>query len=406
MKTLKTIWEALVRFFTDTPKALIDNVAEISVMRHTKTGQYKETTKNRQKTSPPKEITSMGMLLENLDETFATLRLPHDKFSWIPRERFLGLRKMGVHVVNLAGSSNHYDTDSTVQANRILPSMICVSFGASKYDNDNVMYPAIIFAIKENRLPAYVSKCSGQHYLFGMGFKMFVDSTNKRKKELFWIGGYMTVCPDGSLHLHQEIKSRQHTIKTSNAVSRRASGKTITYTTKSWSKSSLAIDYDTDHPGKGESICKREFADAMNWWIARENNWSVAVKKNGERVTFAIPKNLTSQFFKDRIKVTNENGKTRPIIHYVNSHERVKGEAKTIVREHIRGLSEFDWKGYDCRVTAPKFNGVLSSGFVLDGIVFEDGENMPKKGFIDESKLGALLAEAEDGKYFDNKKSA
>jgi len=137
----------------------------------------------------------------------------------------------------------------------------------------------------------------------------------------------------------------------------------------------------------------------MNWWISREENWSVAVKKAGERITFAIPKKLTAQFFKDRIKVTNDAGSTKRIIHHVREHEREVGEGKTTVKEHIRGLANFDWKGYDCRVTAPKFNGFLSSDWILEGQVFDDVDSIPQKGWIGESKMGAILADMEEGRY-------
>ena len=405
MSMLKAVWEAIMRLFagtTNDASGLVDSVPtteapEIPAAKDAPMPEEKTEVKKPKK-QRAKELVSMSALLGSLDETFAALRLPFGKLSWIPRAKVVGLRKMGVYVVHPAYHDTVLMSATTVPANRILPAMLCVSFGWSKRDNNEEIYPAVLFAMKENKLPAEVSKCAGQHYLFGVGFKLGAASKNDTNKELFWLAGYMTARADGSLYLHQELKPRQHTIKVSNPATRRAVGKTMTYTTKAWGKASLAQLYDEATRAEGERICINEFAAAMNWWIAREENWSVAVKKDGERITFAIPKELTARFFKDRIKVTNENGVTKRIIHYVNAHERATAEGKTTVREHIRGLAEFDWKGYGCRVTAPKFNGVLSTEFTLEGTVFEDDEEVPKTGWVDMSKVGAMLADVEEGR--------
>ena len=405
MSMLKAVWEAIMRLFVGMPPDAIGLVEAVPATKYLEVPAAKEapTPEEKAKAKKPraqraKEMVSMGALLGSLDETFAALRLPFGKLSWIPRARVVGLRKMGVHVVHPAYHDTALMSATTVPANRILPAMLCVSFGWSKHDNSGQIYPAVLFAIKENKLPAEVSKCAGQHYLFGVGFKLGATSENDTNKELFWVAGYMTARADGSLYLHQELKPRQHTIKVSNPATRRAVGKTITYTTKAWGKASLAQLYDEATRAEGERMCVNEFSTAMNWWIAREENWSVAVKKNGERITFAIPKELTARFFKDRIKVTNENGVTKRIIHFVNAHERATSDGKTTVKEHIRGLAEFDWKGYGCRVTAPKFNGVLSTEFTLEATVFEDDEELPKKGWVDISKVGSMLADVEEGR--------
>ncbi len=404
MSMLKAVWEAIMRLFSGAPDASAahdaTDVAEVCTptIKPQEPPQATVAKPKKQRAPRAKELASMGDLLASLDETFAALRLPFGKLSWVPRKRVVGLRKMGVHVVHPAYHDTVLMSSTTVPATRILPAMLCVSFGWSRRDNNDGIYPAVLFAMKENKLPAEVSKCAGQHYLFGVGFKLGATSENDSNKELFWLAGYMTARADGSLYLHQELKPRQHTIKVANPATRRAVGKTMTYTTKAWGKASLAQLYDEAARTEGESICVNEFAAAMNWWLAREENWSVAVKKDGERITFAIPKELTARFFKDRIKVTNERGATKRIIHHVSAHERATAEGKTTVKEHIRGLAEFDWKGYDCRVTAPKFNGVLSSEFTLAGEVFDDDEPLPPTGWVDMSKVGAMLADVEEGR--------
>lgn len=404
MSMLKAVWQAIVRLFVGKTNDARGLVEPVLATKAPEIPAYKapipeEKTKGKKpRAQRAKELISMGSLLESLDETFAAMRLPFGKLSWIPRSKVVGLRKMGVHVVHPAYNDTRLMSSTTVPANRILPAMLCVSFGWSRRDNSLGAYPAVLFATKENKLPAGVSSCAGQHYLFGAGFKLGIASENDTNKALYWLAGYMTVRADGSLYMHQELMPRQHTIRVSNPSSRRAGGKTITYTTKAWGKASMAQLYDEAAGSEGERICISEFAVAMNWWIAREENWSVAVKKCGERITFAIPKELTSQFFRDRIKVKNENGVTKRIIHYVSAHERETSEGKTTVKEHIRGLAEFDWKGYDCRVTAPKFNGSLSTNFTIAARAFDEDEELPKKGWIDMPEVGSILSDLEEGR--------
>ena len=66
------------------------------------------------------------------------------------------------------------------------------------------------------------------------------------------------------------------------------------------------------------------------------------------------------------------------------------------VREHIRGLSVFDWSGYKCVVTAPEFHYAASIKFDLapdlEGVDVED----VSKGYMGMSKVGHLLAQRED----------
>lgn len=394
---LRTAWEAIVRFlFAASLQQRATNAVEMVDTVITTDDVAKDAVArsvSRQRVKRPAELSSMRELLENIDETFSALRMPFDKLSWVHRCNVAGLKKLGVHVVHSDGIGR---VDTIQQADRILPAMICVSYGLSKKDDDDRMYPAVFFAIKQKKLPAEVSKCEGQHFLFGMGFKADIDKKAVNKK-LFWVSGFITVRSDGTAHLHHELRARNHTIKISNPAARRASGRTLTYTTKSWGKASLAEMYEEKYQGEGERVCIENFIFSMNWWIAREERWSVAVKKDGERITFSVPKELTARFFKDRIKITNENGETKRIIHYVNSHERVMADRRTIVKEHIRGLSEFYWKGYSCYVTAPKFNGYLSTEFNLEGDELEEEEGNDEVEWIDMSKVGMMLADREEG---------
>lgn len=411
MSMLQSVWQAIMRVFgvVQPPNPALalslrgihdGGAAAICAPPHPTQEPLPAANAKKPRAPRARELASMGDLLASLDETFAALRLPFDKLSWIRRDRVIGLRKLGVHVIHPASQDTAFMQAITVPPRRILPAMLCVSFGWSRSDNSEHTHPAVLFAVKESKLPAGVSKHAGQHYLFGAGYKVGVDSANDTHKNLLWLSGYITVRADGSLYLHNELSTSKHTINVSNPATRRAVGRTLTYTTKAWGKASLSQMYDNATRTEGDRICVNEFAIMMNWWLARADNWSVAVKKSGERITFAIPKELTARFFTNRIKVTNSNGVTKRIIHHVRSHERETAGGVTTVKEHIRGLAEFDWNGYGCRVTAPKFNGFLSTDFTLAGTVSDDDE-IPS-GWIDESKIGAILADLEDGRLTPN----
>jgi hypothetical protein len=126
----------------------------------------------------------------------------------------------------------------------------------------------------------------------------------------------------------------------------------------------------------------------------RDSRWNVVVKKNGERVTFGVDNSQTSYYFKDRDKsVKTATGQTKKIVHYVKKHERKVNDKTTVVKEHIRGLQEFDWAGYHCQVISPKFQAQTAATFTAPG---EDGSSMEPSNVVYLSKVGKMLADAEE----------
>ena len=83
-------------------------------------------------------------------------------------------------------------------------------------------------------------------------------------------------------------------------------------------------------------------------------------------------------------------------MHYVKEHERKYGDKTTIVKEHIRGLQEFEWAGYQCHVVSPKLQASTSAGFTVPSEDVEDDDNI--NNIIYFSKLGKILADNEERK--------
>ena len=120
----------------------------------------------------------------------------------------------------------------------------------------------------------------------------------------------------------------------------------------------------------------------------------MAVKKDGERITFAVDKSLTKKYFADRDKtIKTPSGQNKKIVHFVKAHDRDYGGKITKVREHIRGLNSFSWKGYQCLVSAPEFQGLVTAECDISG---SEEENLGTKEYIATSLLGLKLAAAEE----------
>jgi hypothetical protein len=75
----------------------------------------------------------------------------------------------------------------------------------------------------------------------------------------------------------------------------------------------------------------------------------------------------------------------------VREHTRSNG---TVVKEHIRGLREFDWKGYHCVVTAPKFNGHLFTQMPIDPV--EVDKDFDPAVFMSTEMMAERMAAMED----------
>jgi len=361
--------------------------------------QPEPTKKTRRKKA--KELATLGTLLDTLDDSFSTLSLPHSEISTVHKNTAIGLRKMWVHVPH--PPKEEWIKLPLIPMDKALPAMFCVHSGFRPEDEPkNALLPVFIFGVRHKKLTCYLDKAVGVHYEFGAAFRATSTATSTTKK-LFWAHGWMTVAKDGKVHLHKELQATACRVPSRNPVSRHNKGRAISYYKKEWQKPWLQTSLDEAILEKGipndgmfgGQALKMEFANALVWWMERDSRWSVSVKRNGERVTFGVPKELTSRFFKDRDKtVKTASGATKRIIHFVREHDRDVGSKVVSVKEHIRGEADFVWNKYVCHVTAPGFNGKLSTKFTHGAE--EETEILNTKDTIDISKVGKLMADVED----------
>ena len=88
-------------------------------------------------------------------------------------------------------------------------------------------------------------------------------------------------------------------------------------------------------------------------WQTEENLYSmirVTAVKDGMTAVFSVNIHRTAYFFQDRDIELTDDGKRKRIFHFVRPHTRHDGST---VKAHFRGENEFNWAGYQIRITVP-----------------------------------------------------
>lgn len=349
----------------------------------------------------PRDTTTkatLAELLDGLDATFKTMKLEIDSLSWLHKDAIVGLKRMGVYVPVPWEMEYKRIEDLRVDVSRKFPALMAVSFCLErdwKPGEEDKVYANTMFAIKRDSLPYYCTPIPGVVYEFGFSYRF-------SGKKNFWIQCYVVVNREtGAISICDELSSVSHTIKVKNR--RKTEGNVKTFTTRKWMPAAL-VRPDTRAIEERTEWVQNSFVAMLNWWNDRDLRWSVGVRQGKDRVIFSIEQADTKTYFADRDKtVKAADGRAKKIIHYVREHERVTATKTTTVREHIRGIREFDWGNYHCIVTAPKFHKtMLSSEFTL-GSLGEDDIAACTEKTVSGAKVGQLLADYEE---MDRRKSA
>lgn len=322
---------------------------------------------------------TLGELLDHLDHTFNAYKVSTYSSGWLTQDEIVGLKKLGAHVPNPWQTIWHDDANKLKVNPKNLPAMMFIAMPSDheRANKRNQVCPDFMFGIKHKKLPWNVEKISGVPYKIGMAYRM--------EKKLFWICAWVVVHRDGSYEF-----CREHTVKSVYVT--KGKNKGYAYNKKAFVKGALVED-EEESKRNGELGAKNFFKWMLDWWQGRTERWSVAVKKSGDRVTFAVDKSLTKKYFADRDKtIKTATGRNKKIVHFVKEHERDYKGKKTIVKEHIRGVNEFTWKGYNCLITAPEFQSLVTAQFNASAYEVDEDD----KDYISASKMGHLLAREEE----------
>lgn len=309
---------------------------------------------------------TLADILGKVNEAFsiATLQLDNSTTSPISKDTLRGLRAMGPWVP-FGSPWLSQDNESFDFASRKWPALLYVSRGYASddydgYDSENKQYGfvAAAYAVRLQRQPWNVERIDGMSYEFGMGFRY--------KKAISWIISHVTVIPSvRQIHVCAERTARDINIsKRSGAYTRVEWIIPALYGQSQWGA----------HKDERAAVLADVFTNTLTWWRRRDERWTVGLRDlRNDRVSFSIENADAKHFFKDRgLEAIAADGKRKRIIHLVTEHQRVTSQGHTTVREHLRGLRAFNWRGYGVSITAPKFHTWKIHSFDLPAVDEDD----------------------------------
>ena len=381
---IKKLFQYILRFFR---KEVKPEVTEQPIKAEVKK-------KRKKYTSHKEEHATFSQLLDGIESTFESYRFPRMDTSWLDRDAIIGLRKLGSHVPSnwkqKVDRENAIEDEIRCENLEKLPALMCVSIGYKLRSVEEGGLPAkFVFAIKHKKLPWNVGYKPGTPYLFG--------SAHEQDGKLHWIYMWITVNRhSGRIEVCPELRPSYSYIPSKNPASKRGDGVLRKVMRQQWMPPNFLSGLVDKTVDQARIDHKLLFVTILDWWVKREEQWNVIVKHNGERLTFSVPDDQTKFYFKDRERVVNENGNSKKIVHYVKEHDRIYGKKVAVIKEHIRGLRQFNWKGYNVQVVSPKLQANTSSTFTPGG---DDVEEMKESNVVYLSKLGKMLADAEEMRF-------
>ncbi len=347
--------------------------------------------RSKSKTQVQPDMENFSQLLEGLENSFHTMQVPQMKGSWLERREVSAIKKLGVYVPNPFGLE--ITKNPMLPVGGPFPSIASAMFVPKSGDRVGFFSPRFTYAIKSPRLPAGVEPTKGVPFKFGMCFDVNKDEKGaSMSSKMFWMWCWIVIRPDGSLRIPHEM--RQFANKVVRKQKHKDEPAKVTINTRRWCLPSLAMADEGRDQAEHENFMLCTFRQLLLWWGSRGDQWSVGVRKDGHRVCFSIAPEHTSAYFSDRDTVVNVDGKPKKIIHFVREHTRITGAT---VKAHVRGLREFDWKGYHCTVTAPRLNGAILTNFLLDPLEVDRADKSPQNLQIDQ--VATMLADHEDAGF-------
>lgn len=238
----------------------------------------------------------------------------------------------------------------------------------------------------------YVTRKKGVPYKFGLAYQTG-EEKNVNNQKLFWLFCWIVVDPvSGEVTFCKERRTEFINVKTKHGNEH--------YPSTKWCIPEMLINHEDikNTLKEREKIFTSLFCNIFNWWNSRVDQWSVSIKKDNERITFSIEKDLTKKYFADRDKsIKTATGRAKKIFHYVKAHERHYESGKVAkIAEHTKGLDEFDWLGYHCKITAPEFKGLATSEIDISAV--ETDTNCKRaKEYISSMAFVKQLVDLEDG---------
>jgi hypothetical protein len=346
--------------------------------------------------APKKKRTRLGDwdwtlsdLLDSLDTTFEGLTKRIPRGAGLDRDSRTAFRKLGPLVVE---NGKAYRIGALVDAPEKIPTFIFVSMSTggnpeTHNDDDTRYYPEFVYIQRMKGVPYNVELTTGIVCQVSVGIRVAWSAKEQRvhgASRTYWCSGYASVDrATGVITMLQYRHPEWHEI-------RHRRGAPSHIRRESFDHGSIIYEKHTP----------QEVAEFVGWAIDAHQrigiSWTVGVRKSGARATFLVGPNRTKYYFKDRDRTALcPDGSRRRIVHYVKEHQRIRDGKTSTVHEHIRGASRFTWNGFECAVTAPKFNVFDARTFTAGGVDMEASEPIPA-GLVSTGEAAGILADRED----------
>jgi hypothetical protein len=302
-------------------------------------------------------------LLDSLDAEHKRWELKYHKYSWIEKRDWKALRILGPHVMPKdaeffpnPGRADLFDIPDS-WLDEPLPNVMHVGWrnihmDSIKEKDEDEAWGTSVWAMRIKatiRQTWRLEDTPGVLYLAGAIIEG--DLAQEHGKELA-VCSYITVdVATKKIYVPKVLQDHNVELPNGGMYCRRTWGVNKTY----------GRDVYNRHPEKfedlqdaAERLMVTEFRACMEAWSQRKNYYQVSTRKGKGRVTFCVGKGEQKFFFKDRDKTAiAADGKRKRIVHYVGEFIRSNGQH---VKEHLRGIRQFHWRGYDIAIMVPKFH--------------------------------------------------
>ena len=166
----------------------------------------------------------------------------------------------------------------------------------------------------------------------------------------------------------------------------RAGGGTITVPI--WDVHEFYKDWAAEHSMTAEKFMSWLFFAAASMYEAGNRGMiRVEASKDNHAAVFGVDIKRTPYFFKDRGVTLNEHGHRRRIFHIVRPHTRV---TEPTVPMHFRGERQFDWNGFDIRITVPGLHHIAMPEFTPGVETYDNVAQFPPGRFT-QKQVGTWL---------------
>lgn len=325
-------------------------------------------------------------LLDNLDAEHERHEWKHSKYSCIRKRELKALNAYGPllfpHDYVEFPNPKLCGADAVFDEIKSSAPMMQMHVGFNKEaglssDADKVHINSVFALRQGSSCPPLLQKAKGELYIVGCSYNM--DGKDLAFASYAWIdfdSGQICV---PKMHLDKKIAL--------------PSG-------KSYCRKEMGIVNEEFYLGRCDSMRDRGdlsrmirslFVAALRLWQKRDRYYQVSTKRKG-RVTFCIPPGKQVAFFRNRdLDAIASDGKRKRIVHFVEAHDRALPDGRTShVREHLRGIRRFRWKGYFVAITVPKFH-ITAYNFPLAPVT--DAE---RKDTMSAKKVSRVLSDIED----------